>query len=86
MPELVAAVTGASQGIGRATAWATGFRGMAFVPEGQHDRSQARSAWVSVPPKEPSRRVRYDRAQLIPEVFLVGRCAVFLKEGYLLVC
>ena len=32
-------------------------------------------AWHEVPgkcpPKEPSRRVRYDRAQLIPEVFLV---------------
>jgi|ERR1700734_2596835 hypothetical protein len=24
---------------------------MVFVPEGQHDRSQARSAWESVPPK-----------------------------------
>ena len=33
------------------------------------------------PSKEPSRRVRYDRAQLIPEVFLVELCAVFLKEG-----
>src|ERR1700704_1711922 len=31
-----------------------------FVPEGQHDRSQARSAWNSASPKEPSRRVRYD--------------------------
>ena len=28
-----------------------------------------------------SRRVRYDRAQLIPEVFLVEMCTVFLKEG-----
>src|SRR6476646_3906295 len=26
-----------------------------------------------------SRRVRYDRAQLIPEVFLVEMCVVFLK-------
>jgi hypothetical protein len=43
---------------------------MYFVPEGQYDRSQARSAWEASP-KEPSRRVRYDRAQLIPEVFLV---------------
>ena len=34
------------------------------------------------PSKEPSRRVRYDRAQLIPEVFLVEMCAVFLKEGF----
>ena len=34
-------------------------------------------AWHEVPgkrpPKEPSRRVRYDRAQLIPEVFLVEK-------------
>jgi hypothetical protein len=30
---------------------------MAFVQEGQRDRSLARSAWES-PPKEPSRRVR----------------------------
>src|SRR5271165_4903829 len=27
------------------------------------------------PSKEPSRRVRYDRAQLVPEVFLVEMCA-----------
>src|SRR5208337_3481624 len=33
------------------------------------------------PSKEPCRRVRYDRSQLIPEVFLVEMCAVFLKEG-----
>ena len=33
---------------------------MAFVPEGQADRSQARSAWESATPKEPSRRVRCD--------------------------
>jgi hypothetical protein len=54
---------------------------MVFVPEGQHDRSQARSAWKSVPPKEPSRRVRYDRARLIHEVCLVEMRAVFLKEN-----
>ena len=40
------------------------------TPEGQ-----AIVAWHEVPgkrpPKEPSRRVRYDRAQLIPKVFLV---------------
>ena len=47
------------------------------VPEGRHDRSLARSAWESIP-ENPSRRVRYDRAQLIPEVFLVQRCATFL--------
>jgi hypothetical protein len=39
-------------------------------------------AWHEVPGKaclgkEPSRRVRYDRAHLIPEVFLVEMCAVF---------
>ena len=33
---------------------------MYFVPEGQPDRSQARSAWDSATPKEPSRRVRYN--------------------------
>src|ERR1700685_4436724 len=41
------------------------------------DRSLARSAWESVPSKEPSRRVRYDRTQRIPEVLLVDLCAVF---------
>jgi hypothetical protein len=43
---------------------------MAFVPEGHGDRSQARSAWGSVPRK--SRPVGYgmNGAQLIPEVFL----------------
>jgi hypothetical protein len=50
-----------------------------FVPEGQHDSSQARSAWKRAP-KEPSRRVRYDRARLVHEVFLVEMCAVFLKD------
>jgi hypothetical protein len=39
--------------------------GNGLVPEGQHDRSQARSAWDSATPKEPSRRVRSDS----------GRCA-----------
>src|ERR1700730_7015100 len=34
--------------------------GMYVVPEGQHDRSLARSAWDCATPKEPSRRVRYD--------------------------
>ena len=34
------------------------------------DRSQARSAWESVPRKNRPVGVRYDRAQLIPEVFL----------------
>jgi hypothetical protein len=35
------------------------------------DRSLARSAWERAPRKNPSRRVRYDQAQLIREVFLV---------------
>ena len=55
--------------------------GMIFVPEGQADRSQARSAWEKRPSKEPSRRVRYDRVQLIPQVFLGEMCVVFLEEG-----
>ena len=38
------------------------------VPEGRTDRSLARSALEKRPSKEPSRRVRYDRAQLIPEL------------------
>src|ERR1700722_8795100 len=36
---------------------------MAFVPEGRCDRSLARSAWQKRHPKEPSRRVRYDRVR-----------------------
>jgi hypothetical protein len=32
------------------------------------DRSLARSAWEKRPPKNPSRRVRYDRAKLITRV------------------
>jgi hypothetical protein len=51
-------------------------RGMYFVPEGHHDRSQARSAWEQCPSNVPSRRVRFDRAQSIPEVFLVKMCAM----------
>ena len=45
------------------------------------DRSLARSTWKKRTSKEPSRRARYDRARLIPDVFLVEMCAVFLKEG-----
>src|ERR1700730_4072440 len=48
--------------------------------KGQTDRSLARSAWQTAP-QTPSRRVRYDRTQLIPEAPLVEMCAVFLKEG-----
>jgi hypothetical protein len=33
---------------------------LAFVPQGQADRSLARSAWVNTTLKEPSRRVRCD--------------------------
>ena len=41
------------------------------------DRSHARSAWKKRPSKEPSRRVRYDRARLIPDVFLVENVPCF---------
>ncbi len=54
--------------------------GMVFVPEGQADRSQARSAWESPTPKDPSRWVRYDRARLIPSIFLVEMCLVLLRR------
>jgi hypothetical protein len=51
--------------------------GMVFVLEGQADRSQARSAWESVPQK--NRPVGYGIiVQLIPQVFLVEMCVVFL--------
>ena len=36
--------------------------GRFIVPEGRCDRSLARSAWGKGPSKEPSRRIRYDRA------------------------
>jgi hypothetical protein len=39
---------------------------MAFVPEGQHARSQARSAWKR-PSNEPPRRVRYDQLLALQE-------------------
>ena len=42
-----------------------------FVPEGQHDRSLARSAWESVHRGKPSRRVRYDRRSFTQRLFLV---------------
>src|ERR1700736_393020 len=41
--------------------WSDGV--MEWVPEGQHDRSLARSAWDSATLKEPSRRVRYDSSR-----------------------
>ena len=33
------------------------------------------------PSKEPSRRVRYDRAPLMPQVFVVEMCAVFFRKA-----
>jgi hypothetical protein len=52
---------------------------MYFVPEGQHDRSLARSAWESVHRETRPVGVRYDRAQLNPELFLVeDACPVFI--------
>jgi hypothetical protein len=64
---------------------------MAFTPDTIHIKlssnvqtagpglkTLARTAWKSAP-QEPSRRVRYDPAQLIPEVFFVERCGMFLK-------
>jgi hypothetical protein len=33
------------------------------------------------PSKEPSRRVRYDRAQLIPQVFLVESESCFFRKA-----
>jgi hypothetical protein len=48
--------------------------------KGQCDRSLARSAWDCATPTEPSRKVRYDRVQLIPELLLVEMCTVFLWE------
>jgi hypothetical protein len=36
---------------------------------------------VDAAPEEPSPRVQCDRAQLIPEIFLVEMSTVFFKEG-----
>ena len=52
---------------------------MAFVPEEQAERSLARSAWGWRPSKEPFRRVRYDRAQLIPQCIL-GIISILLSD------
>ena len=43
----------------------------------------AKPTFVPTPivPRKPSRRVRYDRAQRIPEVFLVEMWAVSLNRG-----
>ena len=43
---------------------------MYFAPEGQHDRSLARSAWESVHRENRPVGARYDRAQLNPEAVL----------------
>jgi hypothetical protein len=40
------------------------------------DRSLARTAWESVPRKNRPVGYQYDRAQLVPEVFLAEMCAV----------
>jgi hypothetical protein len=59
---------------------------MVFVPEGQADRSLARSAWESVP--RENRPVGYGMiGRSIPEsqrYFSSKMCAAFLKEGYIL--
>jgi hypothetical protein len=57
---------------------------MVFVPEGQHDSSQARSAWESVP--RENRPVGYGMIGRsipdIPEVIFRGRCApCFLRKA-----
>jgi hypothetical protein len=60
---------------GRGGAWAC-----RRVPEGQHDRSLARSAWESVPRKNRPGgygMIRYG-ARLIPEVSPARMCTVFL--------
>jgi hypothetical protein len=41
------------------------------VPEGQHRSKPGTKCLEKGPSKEPFRRVRYDRALLIPEVFLI---------------
>src|SRR6202044_784257 len=55
---------------------------MAFVPEGQADRSQAQSAWNSPTPKEPSRRARYDQAQTLSQRYFASKGApCFLRKA-----
>jgi hypothetical protein len=52
------------------------------VPEGQSDRSLARSAWNSPHPKEPSRRARYDRAQTFSQRYFASKGApCFLRKA-----
>jgi hypothetical protein len=52
------------------------------VPEGRCDRSLARSAWKSVPPKNRPGGYGLIGGRLIPEVFLVEMCVIFLKAKY----
>src|ERR1700722_12025474 len=58
---------------------------MSKCPPARHGGTTPIVAWHEVPgrrpSKEPSRRVRYDRARLIPEVSLVEMCAVFLATA-----
>src|ERR1700679_2896530 len=54
------------------------------VPEGRSDRSQARSAWNSPTPKEPSRRARYDQAQTLSQRYFASKGApCFLRKANL---
>jgi hypothetical protein len=56
--------------------------GSSSVPEGRSDRSLARSAWNSPAPEERPVGHGMIGADLIPEVFRVERCAVFLKANH----
>src|SRR5580704_11184733 len=52
------------------------------VPEGRSDRSQARSAWNSPTPKEPSRRARSDQSQTLSQRYFASKGApCFLRKA-----
>src|ERR1700733_1141694 len=56
--------------------------GKGSVPEGRSDRSQARIAWNSPTPKEPSRRARYDKAQTLCQRYFASKGApCFLRKA-----
>jgi hypothetical protein len=56
--------------------------GKGSVPEGRSDRSQARSAWNSLTPKEPSRRARYDQALTLSQRYFASKGApCFLRKA-----
>jgi hypothetical protein len=59
---------------------------MAFVPEGQADRSLARSGWNSATPREPSRRVRCDSCRCGHDtmigVILLKKCSAQFYKKY----